>query len=410
MDKMYNLVATGLKDGLSEQDFTQKFCSKFGVSEAKAQKIATASSNVVLKKNQDEKKAIKYRKAFEDCGLVVKMAQVKEVKEEASGLSLEPIVENKPEPPVNESDKLTSPVKTTTTVHASCPKCGSEQVEADECLSCGIIISKYQERQKAIQLEQESAAQNDNNPYATPEASLDHNFINKEGQGSLEGGISGEYELSIKEIFSQAWAQVSGAKGTILLAYVFYMVVFVAISFVFSLVTPDVEQLYADGRLSEAMTWSTIPGILATLLVYPLLAGIVLLGIQRSVDIPITAVSIFNHYGKIVPIILLYIVVFVLTMFGFLLLFLPGLYLSIAYLMALSLMMDRNMGFWQAMETSRKAITRHWFKTFFLYFLLLIILSIASIPMLIGLIWAVPFAVIVHGIVYKTIFGVESVE
>lgn len=59
-----------------------------------------------------------------------------------------------------------------------------------------------------------------------------------------------------------------------------------------------------------------------------------------------------------------------LTMLGYVLLIIPGIYLSVAYLMSYSLMIDRNIGVWQALEASRKAITRHWFKILFLYLLM----------------------------------------
>jgi len=89
---------------------------------------------------------------------------------------------------------------------------------------------------------------------------------------------------------------------------------------------------------------------------------------------------------------------------------LPGIYLAVAYMMAVALMIDRDMGVWEAMETSRKAITRHWFKVFFLYLFLGLLMFVAMIPALIGLIWVLPLASIMHGVMYKYMFGVESVD
>ena len=78
--------------------------------------------------------------------------------------------------------------------------------------------------------------------------------------------------------------------------------------------------------------------------------------------------------------------------------------------MAIALMVDKDMGVWEAMEASRKAVTKHWFKIFFLYFLLGLLLMVATIPFLIGLIWVLPLAAILHGVLYKYMFGVDSVE
>jgi hypothetical protein len=46
---------------------------------------------------------------------------------------------------------------------------------------------------------------------------------------------------------------------------------------------------------------------------------------------------------------------------------LPGIYLLISYLLALPIVADRGVGFWEGLETSRRVVTRHWFKFFALF-------------------------------------------
>ncbi len=58
-----------------------------------------------------------------------------------------------------------------------------------------------------------------------------------------------------------------------------------------------------------------------------------------------------------------------LIMLGLLLVF-PGIYLSIAYMFALPLIIDRGLQPWQAMELSRLAVTRAWFRVFGIYIIL----------------------------------------
>jgi hypothetical protein len=50
----------------------------------------------------------------------------------------------------------------------------------------------------------------------------------------------------------------------------------------------------------------------------------------------------------------------------------PGIYLQIAWLFSLPLVADRGLGFWEALEASRRAATRHWFKLFALFVLSLL--------------------------------------
>lgn len=40
----------------------------------------------------------------------------------------------------------------------------------------------------------------------------------------------------------------------------------------------------------------------------------------------------------------------------------PGIYLQIAWLLAIPLAADKKLDFWKALETSRRTVTRHWFK------------------------------------------------
>jgi predicted nucleic-acid-binding Zn-ribbon protein len=400
MVNKYNVVYAGLQDGISAEEFINKFCSKFGIAEAKAQQIVASTSQVVVKKNLEVDKAQQYATAFEACGMVVHLEEIiieaapEPIPEVAdpTGLSLEPLASE-----VEEEEAV-----------ATCPKCGSEKINNDECLDCGIYVSRYLESREnnTVHIEKED------NPYATPEAPLEISTVSKEGQGSLEGGLNGDYDFTLSEIFSESWERTKGIKGTIWLSFVFYIVVAIGVNFVLSLLiglVVDVDSLMQQGRMSEAMIWGIIPSLISIPLLYPVVAGIILIGIQRSVDADSTAISVFGHYKKTIPLSLLTLLTGFLSMLGSMLFLLPGIYLMVGYMMAMSLMIDRDMGVWQAMETSRKAVTKHWFKLFGLYLVLWLVMMLASIPLMLGLIWMIPMSVVLHGVVYKHMFGVESV-
>ena len=92
------------------------------------------------------------------------------------------------------------------------------------------------------------------------------------------------------------------------------------------------------------------------------------------------------------------------------LLIIPGIYLSIAYMFTLPLIIEKNMDFWQAMETSRKAVSQHWFKLFFIGALMMFICLISAIPLGLGLIWTLPMFVALHGALYRRIFGITAIQ
>jgi uncharacterized membrane protein len=95
-------------------------------------------------------------------------------------------------------------------------------------------------------------------------------------------------------------------------------------------------------------------------------------------------------------------------MLGFALLIIPGIYLSIGYMMTYPLIMDKDLSPWEAMEASRKAIHHHWFQIFGLFFVMGLIFIASALPLGIGLFWSIPMGVIMTGIIYRTIFGTEK--
>jgi len=99
----------------------------------------------------------------------------------------------------------------------------------------------------------------------------------------------------------------------------------------------------------------------------------------------------------------------ILITIGLFLLILPGIYLIIGYMMTLPLIVDKGLSPWQAMETSRKAIHRVWWKIAGLSLIVGFIITISAIPLGLGLIWSWPLAIIMVGVVYCKLFGAEKI-
>ena len=67
--------------------------------------------------------------------------------------------------------------------------------------------------------------------------------------------------------------------------------------------------------------------------------------------------------------------------------------------MVLPLMLDRGLGPWEAMEASRRAIHKVWWKVFGIFLIMGLIYLVSAIPLGFGLIWTVPmFFVLVRSI------------
>ncbi|WP_323846353.1 hypothetical protein [Microbulbifer magnicolonia] len=239
--------------------------------------------------------------------------------------------------------------------------------------------------------------------YKAPEAQLTTGEESG-SYGSLERGMAGDYAISIGEIFSEAWRRTKGNKGTIWLALILYVIAFVIVSFVAGMITGysafDIEQ-QASVSFGSMISYQVLVNLVAA----PLTAGMMMIGIKIARDEKTSATEVFAHFDKLLPLVVANIILSILVTVGMFLLVLPGIYLAVAYMLTLPLIVDQNLGPWRALETSRKAITKHWF-AFFGFLIVAILLYLAgALPLLIGLIWVLPLLAIAFGIVYRNIFG-----
>ncbi len=189
MDK-FKVVFTGtLKSGVDQGEFVDTFSSRFKVSKEKALLMLSAGKPVTIKKGLDSEQAAKYIKVLDAMGMIVQQQPM-----DTGGLSLEPMEEEKQTAqgqPVESSPSSTSD---------KCPKCGSERIEDDNCLGCGIVISKYQAwtaenpdlavppsaTNSEDPVATETVARGDQNPYQAPEAEL----TQETEQGEMTGPMS----------------------------------------------------------------------------------------------------------------------------------------------------------------------------------------------------------------------------
>lgn len=209
-----------------------------------------------------------------------------------------------------------------------------------------------------------------------------------------------DYKISIKGMLGEAWRLTSGAKGTILGGWAVVMLISVVIN-ICAVVLLAILGLPKTTQMALSMAIQ----LTVTIGLYPFIAGVIMIGVKRASGLPISYKMIFYYFSYMVPVVIASFLVLVMSSIGFMLLLAPGIYLSLAYVLVVPLIVDRNMGAWQAMEASRRAISRHWFKVFGLYFVMGLIVTVSAIPFGLGMIWTMPMFVILQGILFREIFG-----
>ncbi|RBP48300.1 hypothetical protein [Arenicella xantha] len=237
--------------------------------------------------------------------------------------------------------------------------------------------------------------------YKAPESSLRDPAAAGE-YGSVEKALNGDYSLRPVEVIKSAWAMLPGLKLPFWIAAIIYGVV----SMAFSLFQTGIAGDPAQGSVN----WGLYLGIsvLQVAATAPLGAGLMMIGIKHSVGAPVEFKEIFKHFDKTLNLFLTMVIMYVLLIIGFLLLILPGIYLAIAFSFAMPLVVEKNMGPWEALMTSRKAITHKWFNMLGFAVLAMLVVLAGVLALLVGLIWAYPLVVLAAGIIYRDMFGVEA--
>jgi hypothetical protein len=138
-------------------------------------------------------------------------------------------------------------------------------------------------------------------------------------------------------------------------------------------------------------------------------AGFYIVALQIARGRPTSFSDFFRGFNRALPVLLLAIVSGILILVGMVLLVLPGIYLAIAYMFSLPLLLDKNLDFWPAMETSRRVITKKWF-WFFLFAIVLLLLNVVGVLLLgVGILVTAPWTVCSITAAYEDIVGLNSV-
>lgn len=241
--------------------------------------------------------------------------------------------------------------------------------------------------------------------YTAPKADL-ASTREMEEFGSVEKGIAGDYSFSLGEALSEGWQLSLSNMGTIWLSFILYALGASAIMLI--LIALMWGSISSAAGLSGMLFLVILAPIAVIVIVAPLMAGSMMVSIKIARGEKTSATEVFSYFDKIVPLGLAMFLLYFLVSIGFYLLLIPGIYLSVAYMMALPLIVDHNLGPWQAMEASRKAITKNWFAFFGLLLVMMVIYVAGSLLFLIGLIFALPWIFATYGVAYRQVFGAPT--
>ena len=216
-----------------------------------------------------------------------------------------------------------------------------------------------------------------------------------------QDGVQDLQEFLLGRLIRRAWDLTHGVKAPIWIGLLItYGVVVALVIALAALAAAAGEGEDGPLRMFADLVSSAVSALFT--------AGLMFMGVKRATGRRMVWKDVFSGFELWGKILLAAILKTLLVLIGFMLLLLPGMYLMIGYLFTYPLMIDKQMSPWQAMETSRKAVHKVWWKILGLYFVVGLICALSAIPFGIGLIWTMPFTVVLYGVVYKALFSTEK--
>lgn len=235
--------------------------------------------------------------------------------------------------------------------------------------------------------------------------------------GSIESAIKGEYSLDVSAILKEAWQITLNSRMSINLGLFICLLIAMFTSMLASTPLGGIVVVMEDPQLI------TLLNIIVTLIVYPFLAGVEMMGVFHSVGLKTRSQLIFAFLkrGSWVAVCALLTSTFVSI--GLALFYLPGIFLAVALSLALPLVVEKRMTPMKAIIVCIQATRFQWFKLFSIYLLLALAMIISALPIaaagdselgfiaiaffLFCLTYIAPMFYNVKGILYREIFGLQ---
>jgi hypothetical protein len=220
--------------------------------------------------------------------------------------------------------------------------------------------------------------------------------------------LARDYDLDIGNCLTRSWELVKKHFWPIVLISLLVLVIIIVINQLLGLLTgPPTRDMVLNRRISVGgiliiFGVSTLGTPIYTILIGGLYKYYLKLIRGESAGIG----DAFSGFGPAIgQLALLGLVSGVLNLLAFCLCVLPSIYLSVAWTFAMPLVIDRGMGFWGAMELSRKVVTKHWFLVFAFVLVMGLVGVAGLIACCVGVFVTVPIFWVSLMYAYEDIFG-----
>jgi len=228
------------------------------------------------------------------------------------------------------------------------------------------------------------------------------------GMATPEELLARDYSLDIGGCITRSWELVKSHFWPVIGITFLVMVVIIGINQLLGLLTrPAINDMIYHQRFSVgAILVLCGVSILSTPIYTILMAGIYSYYLKLIRGESVGFGAAFSGFGPAIgQLVILGLVTSVLSLLAFCFCVLPGIYLSIAWAFAIPLVIDRGMNFWDALELSRKVVSKHWFLVFAFLLVIGLVTACGIIGCCVGIFVTIPIGWVALMYAYEDIFG-----
>ncbi len=217
-----------------------------------------------------------------------------------------------------------------------------------------------------------------------------------------------QVDLSIDHCITRGWAITKENLGEFIgfaLCLVGINIFVGIISFIWSYAMRTMYPSIAGEILSSILEFTS--SWVLNLINFPLFAGFFVYALKKLRGEAASFGDFFGGFQYFLQLFLLGLVSGIIILIGILLCILPGLYLGMAYMFASLLVIGSGLDFWQAMETSRRAVNANFGSVFVLVLALIGINIAGALACLLGLLVTLPLSYCAIAVAYQLFFEEE---
>jgi len=213
--------------------------------------------------------------------------------------------------------------------------------------------------------------------------------MESQGSQAIDALLQKEYSVKIGDYLTRGWELFKRNIG----GFIAFTLIVIVIQLILSVLNRKGVQ---------------VGSLISLIIAGPLSAGFLIVAFKLIRNRVTNFEDFFRGFSNFLPLFLVYLLTNILVGIGMIFLIIPGIYLAVAYLFSMAFVVERRLNFWDAMETSRKLITKRWFSFFGLVLLLGLINLVGALLLGLGLLVTIPVSFCTIAAAYDDIVGVSA--